>query len=383
MGSTKSYISKRPTKYLEHYQGKYQFSFHFFAAMSSGEDSDKDAKDWRKGPRTAYDIQRSKLEKLMKNPEKPVNVPQPRKEKDPNNAPDFVYNVMGSSAGAGSGEFHVYRQIRRKEFARQKVLDDMKTKDELNEAYHAKLEENEREAEERTAKKRAKRQKKKAKQKQNKRPKKANLRVKILRNLKVKTKIVMIMKMMKRQRKIKNSTNFKWLIVIPMLFITLIRIRISFRINLDSNTNKSKETYDDGNIVILNEMQVSKAVPSSSTSGASNNEHLSEFEEPAKKIELEDQSEKTRKLNETIKKLEKDIQKRTQQLNHITNDEDEDSQKQAKIQKLNQIMNLKFQNLFLRTLNRMLQMMNMYTSLKLNNLQRKLSWKIRVLRFEN
>ena len=140
--------------------------------MSSGEDSDKDAKDWRKGPRTAYDIQRSKLDKLMKNPEKPVNVPQPRKEKDPNKAPDFVYNVMGSSAGAGSGEFHVYRQIRRKEFARQKVLDDMKTKDELNEAYHAKLEENERVAEERTAKKRAKRQKKKAKQKQNKKAKK-------------------------------------------------------------------------------------------------------------------------------------------------------------------------------------------------------------------
>merc|ERR1711976_49062 len=172
MGSTKSYISKRLTKYLVHYQDKYQFSFHFFVAMSSGEDSDKDAKDWRKGPRTAYDVQRSKLEKLMKNPEKPVNVPQPRKEKDPNKAPDFFYNVMGSSAGAGSGEFHVYRQIRRKEFARQKVLDDMKTKDELNEAYHAKLEENEREAEERTAKKRAKRQKKKAKQKQNKKAKK-------------------------------------------------------------------------------------------------------------------------------------------------------------------------------------------------------------------
>merc|ERR1711963_288541 len=150
----------------------------------------------------------------------------------------------------------------------------------------------------------------------------------------------MIMKMMKRQRKIKNSTNFKRLNVIPMLFITLIRIRISFRINMDSNTNKSKETYDEGNIVILNEDKVSKPVPSNSTSGASNNEHLSksEFEQPAKKIELEDQSEKTRKLNETINKLEKDIQKRTQQLNHITNDKDEDSQKQAKIQKLNQII---------------------------------------------
>merc|ERR1712213_47597 len=145
----------------------------------------------------------------------------------------------------------------------------------------------------------------------------------------------MIMTMMKRQRKIKNSTNFKCLNVIPMLFIPLIRIRISFRIKMDS-----KETYDEGNIVILNEFKVSKPVPSNSTSDASNNEHLSKskFEQPAKKIELEDQSEKTRKLNETIKKLEKDIQKRTQQLNQITNDEDEDSQKQAKIQKLNQII---------------------------------------------
>merc|ERR1712213_251706 len=133
----------------------------------------------------------------------------------------------------------------------------------------------------------------------------------------------MIMKMMKRQRKIKNSTNFKWLIVIPMLFITLIRIRISFRINMDSNTNKSKETCEEGNIVILNEFKVSKPVPSNSTSGASNNEHLSEFEEPAKKIKLENQGDKIRKLNETIKKLEKDIERKTLKLNQITNDSNE------------------------------------------------------------
>merc|ERR1712018_1031967 len=124
-----------------------------------------------KGPRSAYDIQRAKVEKLMKNPDKPVNIPDPRQEKDPNKAPEFVYNAMGSSAGAGSGEFHVYRQIRRKEFARQKHLEESKSKDELNEAYHAKLEENEREAEERTAKKRAKRQKKKEKMKNNKKQK--------------------------------------------------------------------------------------------------------------------------------------------------------------------------------------------------------------------
>ncbi len=134
--------------------------------MSSNEDSDNEtSKHFKKGPKTAYDVQRSKLEKLMKNPEKPVHIPEQKAPKDPNKAPEFVYNVMGSSAGAGSGEFHVYRQIRRKEYMRQKFMNEEKTRDELNEEYHAKLEENERVAEERTAKKRAKRQKKKANQK--------------------------------------------------------------------------------------------------------------------------------------------------------------------------------------------------------------------------
>jgi len=141
--------------------------------MSSvDDDSSQDSKDaLRKGPKAAYDVQRSKLEKLMKNPEKPVNIPCPRKEKDPNKAPEFVYNVMGSSAGAGSGEFHVYRQIRRKEFLRTKVLDEQLSKDKKNEEYHAKLEENQKEADDRTAKKRAKRLKKKQKQKQLKKKK--------------------------------------------------------------------------------------------------------------------------------------------------------------------------------------------------------------------
>ena len=144
----------------------------FSEEMSSADDdSSQDSKDARKGPKTAYDIQRSKLEKLMKNPEKPVNIPGPRKEKDPNKAPEFVYNVMGSSAGAGSGEFHVYRQIRRKEFLRTKVLDEQLSKDKLNDEYHAKLEENQKEADDRTAKKRAKRLKKKQKQKQLKKKK--------------------------------------------------------------------------------------------------------------------------------------------------------------------------------------------------------------------
>ena len=133
--------------------------------MSSEED---EVPKFKKGPRTAYDVQRARLDKLMANPEKPVNLPNPKSKKDPNAAPEFVYNVMGSSAGAGSGEFHVYRQIRRKEYARQKVLDESNAKEELNAAFHAKIAENERVAEEKTAKKRAKRQKKKANAKKNK-----------------------------------------------------------------------------------------------------------------------------------------------------------------------------------------------------------------------
>jgi hypothetical protein len=33
-------------------------------------------------------------------------------------------NVQGSSAGAGSGEFHVYKQARRREYERLKIMSD-------------------------------------------------------------------------------------------------------------------------------------------------------------------------------------------------------------------------------------------------------------------
>ena len=129
-------------------------------------DAEDDEKKWIN--KSTYDVQRSKLEKLMSNPLKPVFIPQPRKEKDVNKAADFQYNVMGSSAGAGSGEFHVYRQIRRKEADRQKELGIRKDKLDMNEAYHLKIEENEKAADERTAKKRQKRLKKKQNKLKNK-----------------------------------------------------------------------------------------------------------------------------------------------------------------------------------------------------------------------
>lgn len=62
--------------------------------MSSNLSSDvDDADSKKKKSRTAYDLQRSKLEKLMKDPSKPVFIPEPREDRNPNKAPDFVYNV--------------------------------------------------------------------------------------------------------------------------------------------------------------------------------------------------------------------------------------------------------------------------------------------------
>lgn len=100
---------------------------------------------------------------------------------------------MGSSAGAGSGEFHVYRHLRRKEFARQKQIQHKSrqvyniyinktlparlccigysakfvfaflnyTQEELDDAFQQKIDNHRNNAESKTAKKRAKRLKRK------------------------------------------------------------------------------------------------------------------------------------------------------------------------------------------------------------------------------
>ena len=114
------------------------------------------------------DIMKMKVDKLMANPDKPVFIPERPKDRDVNKAQEFNHNIMGSSAGAGSGEFHLYRQMRRKEANRQAILGYRKRRDDMNAEFHGKLEENEKAAAERTAKKREKRQKKKANQKKKK-----------------------------------------------------------------------------------------------------------------------------------------------------------------------------------------------------------------------
>lgn len=80
----------------------------------------------------------------------------------------------GSSAGAGSGEFHVYRHLRRKEYARQRFIEEQAKKEEMDRKFKEMVEANKRKAEERTAKKRAKRLKKKERMKRAKLMKKNN-----------------------------------------------------------------------------------------------------------------------------------------------------------------------------------------------------------------
>lgn len=113
-----------------------------------------------------YAATRRRLDKLMANPDKPIELPE-RKNTDRAfpDAPEFVRNIMGSSAGAGSGEFHVYRALRRKEYARQRFLTESAKKEELDREFAEKVEKRRQEEEERTEKKRAKRLKKKLRQK--------------------------------------------------------------------------------------------------------------------------------------------------------------------------------------------------------------------------
>jgi hypothetical protein len=76
--------------------------------------------------------------------------------------PDIVTNVQGSSAGAGSGEFHVYKASRRREYERIRVMDEEVEKEEADKEWAAKQAELKKKEEAKTNKNKAKREKAKA-----------------------------------------------------------------------------------------------------------------------------------------------------------------------------------------------------------------------------
>lgn len=71
-------------------------------------------------------IQREELNKLLKDPTKPVELPDAPRKKEIAPAREMFAHVQGSSAGAGSGEFHVYKQSRRREYDRIQLMEEEK-----------------------------------------------------------------------------------------------------------------------------------------------------------------------------------------------------------------------------------------------------------------
>ncbi|KAF4620840.1 hypothetical protein D9613_000720 [Agrocybe pediades] len=110
---------------------------------------------------TPVEKQRSQLERLLKDPAKPAFIPPPPKEKTIRPAREMMKNVQGSSAGAGSGEFHVYKASRRREYERLKLLEEQAKKEIEVAEFEKRRRELEEAANAKTAKNRAKRQKKK------------------------------------------------------------------------------------------------------------------------------------------------------------------------------------------------------------------------------
>ncbi|KAI5863376.1 DUF1168-domain-containing protein [Durotheca rogersii] len=76
--------------------------------------------------------------------------------------PEIVTNVQGSSAGAGSGEFHVYKASRRREYERLRRMDDEVARERAAAAFEAARDQRERRDDDRTRRNREKRERAKA-----------------------------------------------------------------------------------------------------------------------------------------------------------------------------------------------------------------------------
>lgn len=76
--------------------------------------------------------------------------------------PEVVNNVQGSSAGAGSGEFHVYKAARRREYERLREMDEEVKREKDREGFEKEKEERDKRDDERTRRNREKREKQRA-----------------------------------------------------------------------------------------------------------------------------------------------------------------------------------------------------------------------------
>ncbi|KAJ2817542.1 PRKR-interacting protein 1 [Coemansia erecta] len=109
------------------------------------------------------DKQRSQIDHLMKNIDRPVDLSAPEKPTLLRPPPEIVLNVRGSSAGAGSSDFSIYRDLRRKENLRIKLMEAEAEKDSAKDQFIDEIEALKRKDDAKTARNRAKRQRRKNK----------------------------------------------------------------------------------------------------------------------------------------------------------------------------------------------------------------------------
>ncbi|KAF2430157.1 DUF1168-domain-containing protein [Tothia fuscella] len=108
---------------------------------------------------TPLSQQASNLEALFANPDKPIPLPSGAKPQFLAPPPEIVANVQGSSAGAGSGEFHVYKASRRREYERVRLMEEETEKERMDREWEDKQKELKKRDEEKLSKNQKRRMK--------------------------------------------------------------------------------------------------------------------------------------------------------------------------------------------------------------------------------
>jgi hypothetical protein len=102
------------------------------------------------------------VEALFAKPDRDIHIPGSAPVRGLAPPPEIVTNVQGSSAGAGSGEFHVYKASRRREYERLRLMDEEVKNEENEKTFLERKAELERKDREKTEKNRLKREKQRA-----------------------------------------------------------------------------------------------------------------------------------------------------------------------------------------------------------------------------
>ncbi|RMZ86872.1 hypothetical protein DV736_g5910, partial [Chaetothyriales sp. CBS 134916] len=113
---------------------------------------------------SAKESQADAIDTLFLDPERAANLPEASKTKMSASLPappEIVANVQGSSAGAGSGEFHVYKASRRREYERMRLMDEEAKKEEEDDKWEREERERREKDDAKTRKNREKRNRRK------------------------------------------------------------------------------------------------------------------------------------------------------------------------------------------------------------------------------